>query len=84
LHERFVGILAEGIGFGNVGEFHPHGSVGIAFQGDWVSQHVSPLLQAKVFLDFALQPFADFLFPMHRQDGGPPAKPNFEVAALGG
>jgi hypothetical protein len=43
---------------------------------------VSPLLQAKVFLDFALQPFADFLFPMHRQDGGPPAKPNFEVDAL--
>jgi hypothetical protein len=72
---RFVRVLAEGIGFGNIGEFHPHGSVGIAFQGDRVSQHVSPLFQAKVFLDFAL---------MHRQDGGPPAKPNFEVAALGG
>jgi hypothetical protein len=45
---------------------------------------VSPLSQAKVFLDFVLQPFADFLFPVHRQDGGMPAKPNFEVAALGG
>src|ERR1035437_8626938 len=27
------------LAFGNVGEFHPHGSVGIAFQGDRVSQH---------------------------------------------
>jgi hypothetical protein len=35
--ECLVGILAEGIGFGNVGEFHSHGSVGMAFQGDRVS-----------------------------------------------
>jgi hypothetical protein len=43
---------------------------------------MSPLFQAKVFPDLLLQPFADLLFPVHRQDAGMPAKPNFEVAAL--
>jgi hypothetical protein len=45
---------------------------------------VSPLFQAKVLLDLPLQPLADFLFRVHRKDGGMPAKPNFEVAALRG
>src|ERR1035438_6293251 len=45
---------------------------------------MSPLFQTEILLDFVFQPIADFLLSVHRQDGRLLAKPNLEMAALGG
>src|SRR5204862_6171936 len=45
---------------------------------------VSSLFQSELFLDGLFQAFADFLFAVHRQNRGPLAQQNLQMAALSG